>query len=221
MSLKLYIDNSMIAESLVESVDVEELDTLAEELLLIEGELNELFGFRKIASKLRTKADEYAGKLEKVSDEGDKKVATARKFVDDKAKAAGKFVDDKATSARKFVSDKAETAGKAIEKKKEDVKDSVVKSFGATQEAFKKFFNIKNLTAEQEATKKDLEPLYEKIMNGKTISGADTLKILAAVLAGAEEAGKVPGFKKYQNQLTRLRTTPGMSSFKFSVKANN
>lgn len=215
MAFRNYLNNTMLADELLESVQESELETLNEELLLIEGELNEIFGLGRLASMIK-----------KVSDRGDKKAEELKekgKEVLDTAKHAGKmFAKDVVDAEHGPVK-----TGKAILKTGEEMgkaaKEKAVELFTKSQSVFKDIWgkmSTENLTADQKATVEELKGIFGKLAAGKFLSGVDSIKVLAAVLAGSPEAGKIPSIKAYNKQLERLRTTPGMSSFKFTVKIN-
>lgn len=219
MSLKNYIDANVITEEILESVEtMEDLTVLSEELELIESELNELFGWaKKAAKKVYTAAD----KAEAVADKAKAKV---KEFASDAAYVAKNISKDAKEGVTDTISgnrDAARAAKRAFDEKKAEVKDKLVAISTASLDNAKKLFgSLAGASEEVKATAKELEEVMAKLSAGKSVSGVDAIKILAAVLAGAEENGKLPTIKKYKKQLERLRTTPGISSFKFSVKAN-
>lgn len=226
MAFRNYLNNTMLADELLESVQESELETLNEELLLIEGELNEIFGLGKLAAKIKKASDKGDEKAEELKGKAKEAIASAKekgKEVLDTAKHAGKmFAKDVVDAEHGPVK-----TGKAILKTGEEMgkaaKEKAVELFTKSQSVFKDIWgkmSTENLTADQKATVEELKGIFGKLAAGKFLSGVDSIKVLAAVLAGSPEAGKIPSIKAYNKQLERLRTTPGMSSFKFTVKIN-
>lgn len=153
---------------------------------------------------------EMADRLGKMSASADKKVTAAKDAVVSAAK-------DKVNTA--VVG--AKLAAKDISDKKDAIKDSFLKVSDEAKTIFKKFFkDTKNVSEDQKKTLGEVEGIFTKLTEGKTVSGVEAIKILATVLAGSPEANAVPGFKAYTKQLERLRALPGISSYKFSVKVN-
>lgn len=222
MAFRNYLNNTMIADELLESVQETELETLNEELFLIEGELNEIFGLGKLAAKIKKvsdkgdeKAEELKGKAKEAVEKGKEKVKNAVSTAKEVAKNVAKDT---------FGTDEdSDTVTKSIKDASKAAKEKAVELFTKSQSVFKDIWgkmSTENLTPDQKATVEELKGIFGKLAAGKFLSGVDSIKVLAAVLAGSPEAGKIPSIKAYNKQLERLRTTPGMSSFKFTVKIN-
>jgi hypothetical protein len=74
------------------------------------------------------------------------------------------------------------------------------------------------MTAEQLETLKQLEEILAKMKGGKFLSPAESLKVLAAALAGGS-AKEVPAVKEYMKELDRLKKIPGLKSIHLAVKS--
>lgn len=204
-----YVSDNMLIESVIDEVKDEQIDSLYEELNLIETELNEFLGLNKVAKKL----SDWSGKLTSASDTVDSKIEKTKKDIKDKVETAKKKVSDTKDSIAKSVADK---------------KASIIKSFvtisTAAKEQLKKIFpeaKVNELTEEQKATFEEIKGVYEKLVANKKVTGIDAIKIIALILAGASVPGAIPTIKEYNKQLNRFRTLPGVSSFIFSVKENS
>jgi hypothetical protein len=211
MAFRNYINNTMICEELVESVEGEDLEVLFEELYIMEAELNEIAGLGKLASFLK-----------KANDKGDEAAAKAKekgKEVLDTAKYAAKNMAKEAKD--KIVGD-AKAIGQAHKEIAVAAKDKAVQVVTKAQDAFKDIWGKAmktELTPDQKATVEELKGIFAKMASGKYLNREDSVKVLAAVLAGGSTEG-FPSIKAYNKQLERLRTTPGINSVQISVKIN-
>ena len=200
------VDN-VEAKYILENVEASELLELNEALDEIQVKLDELFGLDKLGKKISD-----------LSKKGDEKVAKGKE-------AAKEFVDTGKQVVKGIAKD---TVGKALDDAKEVAKshkeiaqavgEKVVKISGEAKQAFSKMFaKIKDASEEQKKTLAELEPLFVKMQDGKTVSGADGLKVLASILS-ATPSGEVGSYKTYMKKLEYVRTIPGFSSYKVSIK---
>lgn len=200
------VDN-VEAKYILENVEADELLELNEALDEIQIKLDEIFGLDKLGKKISD-----------MSKKGDEKVAKAKE-------SAKEFVD----TGKKVVKGIAkDTIGKAWDDAKEVAKshkeiaqatgEKLVKISGEAKAAFQKIYSkIKDASEEQKKTLAELEPLFLKLQDGKTVSGAESLKILASILS-AGPSGEIPTFRNYVKALEKIRTTGGFSSYKVSIK---
>jgi uncharacterized protein YjbJ (UPF0337 family) len=216
-----YIENTLFAESVISNTAEGELLELSEAVDLMEQELNELLGLGKLANKLKTLSDKGDKKLSDVKASAKETLETGKQVVKGIAKdTVGKAWDD-AKEVAKSHKEIAQAAGKKIGELKDEVKDKLVKVSGQSQAAFKSLFSkVKDMSPEQKKTFDDLSAIFEKLQAGKTASGSEAIKILAAVLAKSPEPGQLPKYSSYTSALEKLRTTSGISSYKISIKKN-
>lgn len=209
MDFKNYVHSAMICEELVEGVSSDKIEMFAESVFLIETELNELLGLGRLSDKIKS-----------FSDKGDKALASAKEkgkeFVDDAkyvakniAKEAGEKIATDAKEVYQAHKEIAQAASKAV-----------VGLVTKSQDAFKELWgNIPGkLTQEQSETIKDLDAIFKKMSSGKFLSGQESLKVLAAVLAGGSSK-QIPSYKAYNKQLVRLQEIPGLASVRITVKS--
>lgn len=211
MEFRNFINTTMLCEELVESVQGEELETLFEELYIMESELNELFGLGKAADKLK-----------KLSDKGDEVAAKAKEKAKDVVDTAKYAAKNMAKEAKDKIVGDAKAVGQAHKEIAVAAKDKAVALFGKSQDAFKEMWGKAmktELTPEQKATVEELKAIFSKMTTGKYLNREESLKVLASGLAGGED-GKFPSIKAYNKQLERLRTTPGLNQIQISVKIN-
>jgi uncharacterized protein YjbJ (UPF0337 family) len=197
MKFRNYLHTTMLCEELVETVSEEQVELFAESVTLIEAELNELLGLNRLGDKLKT-----------LSSKGDKAVEDAKYVAKNIAKdTVGKVVDD-AKEVYQSHKEIAQAAGKAI-----------AGAFSKSQDAIKEIWGkaTGNLSPEQTETIKSLESIFKKMSSGKFLSALESIKVLAAVLAGGTSK-QIPSFKAYSKQLERLQTIPGLSSIRLSIK---
>lgn len=263
-TFKEYLTDNVHYESLIETVAVEDLDVLAEELTEIESQLNEFLGLGKASKFLKDRAEKKAldnqgkaydkeraantkaaqikkeqeakaekekadreAKAEKTKTSKDAKVEDKKEMADRLGKISD-AADKKVADVKKAVSDKkndvvvgAKMAAKDIAEKKDAIKGSLLKISDESRKAFSKLFkNLTELSEDQKKTLSEVEGIFTKLTEGKTVSGVEAIKIIATVLAGSPESNSVPSFKAYTKQLERLRALPGISSYKFSVKVS-
>lgn len=188
----------MLCEELAETVSEEHVELFAESVILIEAELNELLGLNRLGDKLKT-----------LSSKGDKAVEDAKYVAKNIAKdTIGKVAND-AKEVYRSHKEIAQAAGKAI-----------AGAFSKSQDAIKEIWGkaTGNLSPEQTETVKDLESIFKKMGSGKFLSGPESIKVLAAVLAGGTSK-QIPSFKAYKKQLDRLQEVPGLASVRLTVKS--
>lgn len=210
MSFKKYVHNTVISRDLVETVSDENLELLSEEVILLESELNELFGIGTAAEKLKKLNDAGDKAVESAKEKGKEVLATAKYAAGNMAKEAkDKIVGDAKAVGQAHV-EIAQAAAKVI-----------ANLFSKSQDVVKDLFGkvtAKNMTAEQLETLKQLEEILAKMKGGKFLSPAESLKVLAAALAGGS-AKEVPAVKEYMKELDRLKKIPGLKSIHLAVKS--
>lgn len=213
-----YVNDTLLVESVIDSVEGDELNETFEVLCEAEEQLNELLGLGKLADKLKSLSTKGDKKVEDVKKGAKDALETGKEAAKNIAKeTVGKLATD-AKEVGKSFKEIGEFAGKKASEKAEAVKEKFVQVTGQAREALKKMFKgVASASDDQKKVLADLAPLFEKLENGKSVGGADCLKVLAAVL-GMDASGQTPSFKVYQKQLEKLRTTPMLSSFRFSVK---
>lgn len=216
-----FVQDNLIFESFIPTVEKDELVQLEESLDEMQGQLNELFGLDKLGNKLKSLSDKGDKKAEELK-KGAKE--TAEKAVDVAKGVAKDVVGGTIANAKEVAKshiDMAKAGKKAVAEKIEDIKDKFIKLSGDSREAFKTMFSKIKFNELDDAQKKlvvEFEPIFKKFQEGKSATGADAIKVLALVIAGAPEAGILPKASSYLKALEKLRTTPGISSFKFQVK---
>lgn len=249
MTFRNYIQDNVLADQIVESVTAEELDVLIEGLDEMVVQLDEIAGLGKISkflqdraakkeaeakSKHAEKEKDTAEKLKKEKEAIEAKAAKS-KATADKIGEVSKKADEKVTAAKEAIKDKAKDAkvtavvgtklaiadAKAsVAEKKAAASKAIVAISGGAKKLFQKMYkNVTDISEDQKKTLADLETIYTKLAEGKTVSGSEAIKVIAAVLSGSAENGSVPSFKAYTKKLELIRTLPGISSFKFSAKA--
>lgn len=220
-----YVNDTLLVESVINDVEVTELSETFEVLCEAEVRLDEFLGLGKLADKLKgasEKADKKVADVKKGAKDFAKEAGEAYGSAKDAVKNAAKETAGKiATDAKevgKSFKEIGEFAGKTAKEKAEAVKDKFVQVSAQAREGLKKIFsNIKDASEDQKKVLADLAPLFEKIEAGKSVGGAGAISIMAAVLA-MDASGATPSYKSYQKQLEKLRTTPMLSSYRFSVK---
>lgn len=213
-----YVNDTVLVESVIGDVDSNELNETYEVLCEAEEQLNELLGLGKLASKLKSLSDKGDKKVEDVKKGAKEALETGKTAAKNIAKeTAGKIATD-AKEVGKSFKEIGEFAGKKASEKAEAVKEKFVQVTGQAREALKKMFKgVASASDDQKKVLADLAPLFEKIESGKSVGGEGAIRVLSAILA-MDASGQTPSFKAYQKQLERLRTTPMLSSFRFSVK---
>lgn len=200
------VDN-VEAKYILENVEADELLELNEALDEIQVKLDELFGLDKLGKKISD-----------LSKKGDEKVAKGKE-------ATREFLDTGKQVVKGIAKD---TVGKAWDDAKEVAKshkeiaqavgEKFVKISGEARQAMSKMFaKIKDASEEQKKTLAELEPLFLKMQDGKTVGGQDGLKVLSAILASGP-SGEAPTYKAYLKALEKIRTIGGFSSYKVSIK---
>jgi hypothetical protein len=212
-----WLEDNLLAESLIESVEKNELDELNLFLTESEIQLNEFLGLGKLAKKVGA----FSEKADKKAEEVKKGVKEFGEKAKDVAKGVAHEVIDPAVAVAKTNVDFAKATKKAATEKATEIKDKFVKISQASKEILKGWHQkATELSPEQKKTLDELQPLYDRLVDGKKINGADAIRIIASVLAGSKESGHFPTYKAYTKQLETLRTLPGISSFKFTVAKN-
>ena len=212
-----WLEDNLLAESLIENVEKNELDELNEALDIQLDTLNEFLGLGKLAKKVGAFSEKADKKAEEVK-KGVKEFGEKGKEV---VKGMAKEVIDPAREVVKSNLDFAKATKKAAQEKASDIKEKFVKVSQASKEILKQWHQkATELSPEQKKTLDELQPLFDRLVDGKKLNGADSIKVIACVLSGTKEAGHFPSYKAYTKQLETLRTLPGISSFKFTVAKN-
>ena len=200
------VDN-VEAKYILENVEADELLELNEALDEIQVKLDELFGLDKLGKKISDLSKKGDEKVSKAKESAKETIETGKKVVKGIAKdTVGKAWDD-AKEVAKSHKEIAQATG-----------EKLVKISGEAKAAFQKIYSkIKDASEEQKKTLAELEPLFLKLQDGKTVNGADSLKILASILS-AGPSGEIPTYKSYVKALEKIRTTGGFSSYKVSIK---
>ncbi len=200
------VDN-VEAKYILENVEADELLELNEALDEIQIKLDELFGLDKLGKKISD-----------MSKKGDEKVAKGKEAAKEFAETGKKVVKGIAKDTVGKAWDDAKEVAKSHKEIAQVVGDKVVKISGEARQAMSKMFaKIKEASEEQKKTLAELEPLFLKMQDGKTVGGADGLKVLSAIMAMGP-SGETPTYKAYTKSLERIRTVPGFSSYKVSIK---
>lgn len=210
MNFNEYVNQHVFCSQLVESVEDTSLVTLVEELEICEAELNEFLGLGKAAEKLKS--------LNKTADEKLEKAKEKVKDVADTAKYAAKNIAREAKDAEYGAVNTFKEIGKAHKEMAVAAKEKLMTLFSKSQSAFKEIWgNVskKNLSPEQQQVLMDLASANEKMSTGKFLNAEDSIKVLAAILAGK---GQVPSAKAYAAQLEKLKSIPGMASVRVSAR---
>ena len=207
MNFNEYVNQHVFCSQLVESVEDTSLVTLVEELEICEAELNEFLGLGKAAEKLKS--------LNKTADE---KLEKAKEKVKDVADTAKYAASNMAREAKDKIVGDAKAVGQAHKEIAVAAKEKLMTLFSKSQSVFKEIWgNVskKNLSPEQQQVLMDLASANEKMSTGKFLNAEDSIKVLAAILAGK---GQVPSAKAYTAQLEKLRSIPGMASVRVSAR---
>jgi len=212
-----WLEDSLLAESLIETVEKNELDELSEALEIQLDTLNEFLGLGKLAKKVGAFSEKADKKAEEIKGKAKETIDTGKEVV----KGIGKDIVSPVKEIAKTNLDFAKATKKAAVEKATEIKDKFVKISQASKEILKQWHQkATELSPEQKKTLDELQPLYDRLVDGKKINGADAIRIIASVLAGSKESGHFPTYKAYTKQLETLRTLPGISSFKFTVAKN-
>lgn len=208
MKFRNYLHTTMLCEELVESVSDDKVELFAESVYMVEAELNELLGLGKLGEKLKSLNARGDKAVETAKEKGKEVLDTAKYAAKNMAREAGEKIATDAKEVAKAHKEIAQAAGKAV-----------VGAFTKSQEAIKEIWGkATGLTPEQTETVKDLESIFKKMGSGKFLSGPESVKVLAAVLAGGTSK-QVPSFKAYSKQLERLQGIPGLASVRLTVKS--
>jgi uncharacterized protein Yka (UPF0111/DUF47 family) len=200
------VDN-VEAKYILENVEADELLELNEALDEIQVKLDELFGLDKLGKKISD-----------MSKKGDEKVAKGKEAAKEFAETGKKVVKGIAKDTVGKAWDDAKEVAKSHKEIAQATGEKLVKISGQTKEAFKKMFaKIGEASEDQKKTLAELEPLFLKMQDGKTVSGADGLKVLASILS-MSPSGEVGSYRNYIKKLEYVRTVPGFSSYKVSIK---
>jgi hypothetical protein len=208
MKFRNYLHTTMLCEELVETVSEEQVELFAESVTLIEAELNELLGLGKLGDKLKSLNARGDKAVETAKEKGKEVLDTAKYAAKNMAREAGEKIATDAKEVAKAHKEIAQAAGKAV-----------VGAFTKSQDAIKEIWGkaTGNLSPEQTETIKSLESILKKMSSGKFLSALESIKVLAAVLAGGTSK-QIPSFKAYSKQLERLQAIPGLSSIRLSIK---
>jgi hypothetical protein len=153
-----------------------------------------------------------------MSKKGDEKVAKGKEAAKEFAETGKKVVKGIAKDTVGKAWDDAKEVAKSHKEIAQATGEKLVKISGQTKEAFKKMFaKIGEASEDQKKTLAELEPLFLKMQDGKTVSGADGLKVLASILS-MSPSGEVGSYRNYIKKLEYVRTVPGFSSYKVSIK---
>lgn len=237
MKFTEYLNNKVLCESLVEELNESyEIESLNEELDLMEAQLNEFLGLGKVAEKIKKGAERLSG----LSDKADKKIedtkTAAKDFVDKKKndikndiQGAKYSLERKKNAIVDAGKKKVEDIKSGIEAEKEEmaarkkeIGDKFNRVLTKSKDVFSKFGSavVDALTPEQKELAKELAPLFNKMKRGGTLSGDQALSVIAAVNAGITHGGDFPTKKAFDKHLTTLRAQPGLASFSFAVSYN-
>lgn len=208
MKFRNYLHTNMLCEELVESVSDDKVELFAESVYMVEAELNELLGLGKLGEKLKSLNARGDKAVETAKEKGKEVLDTAKYAAKNMAREAGEKIATDAKEVAKAHKEIAQAAGKAV-----------VGAFTKSQEAIKEIWGkaTGNLSPEQTETIKSLESILKKMGSGKFLSAVESIKVLAAVLAGGTSK-QIPSFKAYSKQLERLQGIPGLSSIRLSIK---
>lgn len=213
-----YVNDVMLVESVIDSVETSEYQEVYEVLCECEERLDEFLGLDKLGKKLQS-----------LSGKADAKVDSAKAYgkgLKDEAKeaiASGKeAVKNIAKETKEKIATDAKEVGKSFKEigaaTKEAIKDKFVKVSADAREGLKKMFkNVSKASEDQQKVVADLKDLVGSLENGKFVGGGDSIKILAAVLAMGPD-GEIPSYKAYTKSLERLRSTPMLNSYKITIK---
>lgn len=208
MSFKNYVHTNLLCEEMVSTISEDKVEVFAESAFLIEAELNELLGLGKLGDKLKGLSSKGDKAVESAKAAGKEVLDTAKYAAKNMAKEAGGKIATDAKEVYQAHKEIAQAAGK-----------SVANAFTKSQEAIKDIWGkATGLTPEQTETVKDLEAIFKKMGSGKFLSGPESVKVLAAVLAGGTSK-QVPSFKSYKKQLDHLAKIPGLASVSLAVKS--
>lgn len=169
-TFKEYLTDTVNYETIVGYITEEaELETLGEELVEIETELNELFGLGKLADKLKNRAaDKAKGERKEISDETKKhfeeqkkkreKVASKeekRKAFAEKVAAVSDKADKKISDTKTAAKEKLDSVKGAVVKKATEVKGAIDKKVAEYKEASEKKANEKKVAEQGKAYEKE------------------------------------------------------------------
>lgn len=165
-TFKEYLTDTVNYETIVGYITEEaELETLGEELVEIETELNELFGLGKLADKLKNRASDKAkGERKEISDETKKHFEEQKKkrekvaSKEEKRKAFADKIANVSSKADEKVGKAVTAAGKArdaVVGAGKKVVDAVEKKVAEHKEASEKKANEKKVEAQGKAYEKE------------------------------------------------------------------
>lgn len=209
MSFKNYVHTALLCEELVQTVSEDKVEVFAESVYMIEAELNELLGLGKLGEKLKSLSSKGDKAVETAKEKGKEVLDTAKYAASNMAREAKEKIVTDAKEVAQAHKEIAQAAGKAV-----------AGAFTKSQDAIKEIWGkaTGNLSPEQTETVKDLEAIFKKMGSGKFLSGPESIKVLAAVLAGGTSK-QIPSYKNYSKQLERLQGIPGLSSVRLTVKS--
>lgn len=213
-----YVNDTMLVESVIDSVETSEYQEVYEVLCECEDRLDEFLGLDKIGKKLQSLSGKADAKVDSakaygkgLKDEAKEAIASGK----DAVKNIAKETKDKVVSDAKEVGKSFKEIGVAT---KDLIKDKFVKVSADAREGLKKMFkNVSKASEDQQKVVADLKDLVGSLENGKFVGGGDSIKILAAVLAMGPD-GEIPSYKAYTKSLERLRSTPMLNSYKITIK---
>lgn len=213
-----YVNDTMLVESVIDSVETSEYQEVYEVLCECEERLDEFLGLDKLGKKLQSLSGKADAKVDSVKaygkglkDEAKEAIASGK----DAVKNIAKETKDKVVSDAKEVGKSFKEIGTAT---KDLIKDKFVKVSADAREGLKKMFkNVSKASEDQQKVVADLKDLVGSLENGKFVGGGDSIKILAAVLAMGPD-GEIPSYKAYTKSLERLRSTPMLNSYKITIK---
>lgn len=239
MKFKSQLQNAMICEEILSGVVETDMELFVETILTLESELDEALNLADKAKKLKEAGKKFVDDARYVakniaSDIGGtiardaKEVAKSHVEIGKAVKSGvGKFADDAKYVAKNIAADIGGTIARDVKEVGKShleiataAKAAVIRLLSKSTDAAKEMWGKVvdgRLSEEQMKVITELAEILKKLTSGKFLSVADSIKVLAAILAGGTSK-EVPEYKKYLEQLERLKSIPGLSSITISIK---
>lgn len=214
MKFKSQLQTAMICEEILETIPDDSLELFSEGLDAIETELNEFLGFSRAGDALKRASVAGDKAVAAVKEKGKDVLDTAKYAAGNMAREAGEKI---AGDAKAIAQAHVEIA-QAIDRKL--LGGRVAKILAASQDKLKEIWGKAvqgKLSPEQMQVITELASILQKLEGGKFLSAFESLKVLAAILAGGT-SNTVPEYKEYTKQVERLNAIPGLDSIRIAIK---
>lgn len=214
MKFKSQLQSAMVCEEILETLTEDSVELFSEALDTIETELNEFLGFSRAGDALKNASVAGDKAVAAVKEKGKEILDTAKYAAGNMAREAGEKI---AGDAKAIAQAHIEIA-QAIDRKV--LGGRVAKMLSASQDKLKEIWGRAiqgKLSPEQMQVVTELASILQKLTDGRFLSALESLKVLAAILAGGT-SNSIPEYKEYVKQVERLNAIPGLNSIRISIK---